>query len=216
MTVARIRVWLSIIISEVGKIPEYHREGERMLRALRAGDHPRPHDRRVRFIRREPNHDARGRSIAMSFWLLAIIAVSVPGGAEASVAVRGDSVRILAENVLGPGTVVVSRITEDGAQVLMRWESVTYKPAHNLAATREFLYSEALLATGMVMSELTDVNRVRFTILRKGQMLATGENWRGRGVTMVFAPQIGGGPARPTRPVRDPARPGSGEPAREL
>jgi len=216
MTVAGVRSWLFTIVREFGKIPEYNREGERLVRSLRKRSRLQPHDGRVSGIRRMPNHEKTARSIALSLWALVLISTVWPAVVEAGATVASDTVRVLAENVLGDAAVTSVRVSADGARVSMRWETVTYKPAHSLAHTRELIYTEAQLATGTVMGQLNDVGRVRFTILRKGQMLATGENQRGRGVTLMFSSQMGGGITRPTSPAPGPARPWGGEAAREL
>lgn len=114
--------------------------------------------------------------------------------------------RALAENVLGPGTVSSLSITEAGATVLMRWQSATYRPGNKLQATREMLYAEAELATGSIMGRLTDVSRVRFVILLKTQAVASGENLRGKGVTLTFMPAFGGGTFTRQAPKGDPAK----------
>jgi len=125
-------------------------------------------------------------------------------------------VRVVAENVLGSGPVISARVSEDGAQAFIRWESVTYKPTNRLAATRELMLTEAQLVTGSVIGQLSPIERIRFTIVKQGRMLATGENRRGGGVIVMFSKEIGGGVARPTSSKRDPDRPRGGEAAREL
>lgn len=114
-----------------------------------------------------------------------------------------QTARSLAENVLGSGTVKSLSLVEDGTKILMRWESATYRPANKMAATRELLYAEAELATGSILGRIKEVAAVRFSILIKDQTMATGENLRGKGVSMVFAAALGGGTYTP-RPPSDP------------
>ncbi len=103
-------------------------------------------------------------------------------------------VRSLAENVLGTGLIRSISITEAGATVLMRWEAATYRPQHKVNEAREQLFGEAELVTGSIMGGIRTVSRIRFTMARKdGQVLATGVNTRGPGVTLMFSPLLGGG-----------------------
>lgn len=147
---------------------------------------------------------------------VAVLLVAVLAVARGEAAILLEAVRALAENVLGPGSVISVRASDDGAQVLMRWESATYKPTNHRPVTREMMYGEAQLATGSVMGQMHQIVRIRFTIVKKNQMLATGENWRGRGVIMAFSTQLGGGVMKPSDPVYDPTRQRGGEGAKEF
>lgn len=102
-------------------------------------------------------------------------------------------VRILAENVLGEGSVTALTVTENGSRVQIRWESATYRTEHSLGKKRELLYAEAELATGSIMGRLTAITRVRFAIVRGERYLAGGQNVRGQGLVLMLAPELGGG-----------------------
>lgn len=134
---------------------------------------------------------------------------------QASGAVKQETVRALAENVLGPGTVKSLALTEEGATVLIRWQSATYRPGNKLQTTRELLYAEAELATGSIMGRLTVVSRVRFVILLKEQAMASGENLRGKGVKLTFAAAFGGGTFKPSEPKGDASKKGGTAAAKE-
>lgn len=113
--------------------------------------------------------------------------------AQAGASSLVEIARNLAENVLGQGSVKVIRTADDGHTVLIRWEAATFRPYRTVEETRELLHWEALLATGVVMGRLSDVVRVRFTIVRGAGILATGENRRGQGLRLGFAQELGGG-----------------------
>ena len=136
--------------------------------------------------------------------------------AQAHAAALSEAILALTENILGRGTVISVRTTDDDGQALMRWESATYRSSNTLPTTRDLIYGEAELATGSIMGRLPQVVRVRFTIMRKNTMLATGENRRGRGVSLVFSSQLGGGTLHPGDPVLyDPSRSG-GDSGKEM
>lgn len=217
MAVTGLRSWLSAIVRELGKIPHYNREGERLLRAMRNGTQPPRRDiGRARSVGRVADLDRRKRSVALGASPLAVLSLVFLIAADAFAGIPLGAVRSLAEDVLGPGSVTSVRMLDDGAQVLIRWESPTYKPSTPVAVTREQIFAEAQLATGSVMGQLDQVKRIRFTIVRKDQMLATGENSRSRGVVMMFSPKMGGGIMKPTNPKYDPNRQQGGEAAKEL
>ena len=129
----------------------------------------------------------------------------------ASVAQAGSlehAARALLENVLGEGVVSQVRRADGGATLLVRWSWASFRPGRTQALAREVLYTEALLATGSVLGRLPEVVRIRFTVLHEGRMVATGENRRGRGLALAFAPELGGGTYQETAPARRPATPG--------
>jgi hypothetical protein len=148
--------------------------------------------------------------------MLAVLVMlnALAGVTQAAPPLQG--VRALVENVLGPGTVKSVRMADAGTTVMLVWESATYKPANRLALTRELLYAEAALATGAVMGPLWDLRRVRFSIVRGTQLLASGETGRARPLIVAFGAALGGGTyvAGPV-PVR-PVVPGGGWSAQEL
>ncbi|HEY6103635.1 MAG TPA: hypothetical protein VI007_10485 [bacterium] len=100
----------------------------------------------------------------------------------------------LAENVLGTGLIRSIAVTEGGATLLMRWEAATYRPQNKMESTRDQLFGEAELVTGSVMGGIRSISRIRFTMARKdGQVLATGVNIRGPGVSLTYDQILGGG-----------------------
>lgn len=145
----------------------------------------------------------------------AILAVILPwlwmADAIAGPPLMLDAARVLAENVLGRGMVKSIRATQDGAQIMIRWESPTYHPDNGLIANRELMYGEAVLATSAIMGQLHQVLRIRFTILSGTTMLATGENRRGHGVALMLSTDLGGGAYVPLAPtVKPPTTPVGG------
>ncbi|OFX28071.1 MAG: hypothetical protein A2Z07_05315 [Armatimonadetes bacterium RBG_16_67_12] len=137
-----------------------------------------------------------------------LLTISVLAQVRAEAAILIQTVRSLAENTLGTGTVKSVRTVDVGATVLISWESVTYKAANSAAATRELLYAEAALATGAVMGPLQDVRRIRFTIQKGDRTLATGEVWRVRSLTLAFADELGGGTYKAAESKTKPVAPG--------
>ena len=103
-------------------------------------------------------------------------------------------VRALAENVLGTGLIRSIALTDGGATLLMRWEAATYRSQHKQEQAREQLFGEAELVTGSIMGGIRSVSRIRFSMARKdGQVLASGVNTRGPGVTLTYSSLLGGG-----------------------
>jgi hypothetical protein len=116
-------------------------------------------------------------------------------------------VRSLAENVLGTGLIRGVSVTDSGATVLMRWEAATYRPEHKAEYARNQLFGEAELVTGSVMGGIRSVSRIRFSMARKdGQVLASGINTRGPGVTLTFSQLLGGGSFQ-SAPSKTPDKP---------
>ena len=127
-------------------------------------------------------------------------------------------VRSLAENVLGTGLIRSISITEGGATVLMRWEAATYRSGQKPEESRQQLFGEAELVTGSVMGGIRAVSRIRFSMGRKdGQVLATGVNTRGPGVSLTFSPLLGGGAlqAAPPKPQDKPQNTGGTSAAKD-
>ncbi len=117
-------------------------------------------------------------------------------------------VRTLAENILGEGQVTSVHTVDNEATVLMRWQSATHKPSNSLTVTRELLYAEAVLASNSIMGPVQQVSRIRFTILSGDQMLATGQSTRATGVSLMFAPELGGGRYQVPTSTPRPSLPG--------
>jgi len=157
------------------------------------GREPRAIQLRIPFNLQLAGRVRRWLGSVAGFMSMLLVVCAVQGSA----ATLADAARYLAENVLGKGMVRSVRIADDGQTVLIRWESATYRPSAALAESRELLMGEAELTTGSILGRLSDVHRVRFSLLRGGRMLATGENIRGTGVKMAFAPELGGGTMAP-------------------
>lgn len=138
----------------------------------------------------------------MSLIMVALITVNAEATPLANIA------RNLAENVLGEGLVTSVRTADNDATVLIRWQSATYKPANTQAAVRELLYAEAVLATRSIMWGLGQVSRVRFTITQGEHLLATGQATRAQGVSLMFAPALGGGTYYVPESTPKPLQPG--------
>lgn len=127
-----------------------------------------------------------------------LVAVALTGillltAAQAGANELAATVRNLAENVLGAGSVTSLAITDRGATILIRWESVTFRSGQSLEVVRDGLVVEAQLATGSILGRLYTVSRIKFSIRRTGETLATGENSRSGGLRLAFADSIGGG-----------------------
>ena len=61
MAVTGLRTWLSTLVRELGKIPHYNSEGERLLRAMRNGSKlQQPDEAGVRAVRFTPPARRRG------------------------------------------------------------------------------------------------------------------------------------------------------------
>ena len=134
--------------------------------------------------------------------LIAVTAVAVFFGFSAAVQAQPGSkpvplqvqARSLAENVLGTGLIRGITVTEGGATLLMRWEAATYRQQQKVEQTRGQLFGEAELVTGSIMGGIRSISRIRFSMARKdGQVLATGVNTRGPGVSLTFSQLLGGG-----------------------
>ncbi len=154
----------------------------------------------------------RGTLIEVSVLAVMLLSVNTAAGGPA---VFVDAAREFVEGVLGPGTVRSIRMTEDGRQILVRWESPTFAKTRTVEDARQMIYGEAVLATGAIFGHLPGVNRVRFTVLFVEQMLATGEHVRGQGVRLTFVPQLGG-PYAPVAPATDPKRRPAGGATQEI
>ena len=146
---------------------------------------------------------ARAKNSAVITGVIVLLVTS--GVVQAQAASPAETVRAIAENILGPDTVKTVRLVDGGRTVLIRWESATYRTGAPLAETREILYGEALLTTAAVLGHLRGIVRIRFSMVQGTRMLATGNNWRGRGLRLVFAIELGGGTYIP--PVQEEMAP---------
>jgi hypothetical protein len=135
---------------------------------------------------------ARQSADILSVVALATLLALAAGQGQAEASSLVQTVRSFAENVLGRGMVKWVRVSPDST-VAMRWEAATYKPQHSLETSRELLYGEAALVTGAVLGPLQDIPRITFTMVRGEQLLATGDVSRSQGLTLTFAPVLGGG-----------------------
>lgn len=138
---------------------------------------------------------AKGSAVITGAIALLIVSSAAPAGAAspAQAPSPAETVRSVAESVLGPRTVKSVRLADDGRTVLIRWESATYRPDVSRAEMREILYGEALLTTSAVLGSVRRVVRIRFSMLYGTRMVATGDNWRGRGLRLMFGLELGGG-----------------------
>jgi hypothetical protein len=156
------------------------------------------------FERRRPM--SRGAVLALAAALVAF--ASAAQAQEEKPAIPAlTQVRSLAENVLGAGLIRGVSVTEGGATVLLRWEAATYRPEHKSEYARGQLFGEAELVTGSVMGGVRSVSRIRFSMARKdGQVLASGVNTRGPGVSLNFSQLLGGGSYQ-SAPSKTPDKP---------
>lgn len=153
------------------------------------------------------------RIVAVAFAVVALLglASAVEAQSEKPPVPIPTQVRSLAENVLGTGLIRSISITEGGATVLMRWEAATYRREHKPEVAKEQLFGEAELVTGSIMGGIRSVSRIRFSMARKdGQVLASGVNTRGPGVTLTFSPLLGGGSLQAAPPKPDDKSQNSG------
>ncbi len=118
--------------------------------------------------------------------LAAGLLVSAAGAASPDVVAKN-----LAENVLGEQTVKQVKVSADGRQIDIAWESATYKESNSLAATRDLLKAEAELATGAIMG-IMNPHTIRFAILLGTKTLATGETSRAKGFSIDYALDLRG------------------------
>lgn len=140
---------------------------------------------------------------------LAITAHAAP--AQPSDVAAATLIRSLAENVLGSGLIRALSVTESGATVLMRWEAATYRSKQKPEETREQLFGEAELVTGSIMGGMRSVSRIRFTMSRRdGQILASGVNARGPGVSLIYSALLGGGTRTSGTPAPEKTSPNTG------
>jgi len=156
---------------------------------------------------------------------IAAVVVAVVFSLSATAAAQSESkpiavqvqARSLAENVLGSGLIRGISITEGGATLLMRWEAATYRPQNKVDSTRAQLFGEAELVTGSIMGGIRSISRIRFSMARKdGQVLATGVNVRGPGVSLTFSQFLGGGVHQSAPPkANDTPQPGGSSAAKD-
>lgn len=143
--------------------------------------------------RRNGSRKAKKPAIIAGAALITVASVAGPAQGQAPAPSLATLVRNIAESVLGEDTVKLVKLADSGRTVLIRWESATYRPHDRIADTREILYGEALLATTAVLSQMRNFVRIKFTMVQGTRMLATGVNHRGRGLSLVFSPELGGG-----------------------
>lgn len=97
----------------------------------------------------------------------------------------------LAENILGEQTVTHVKVSHDGEQIDISWESATYKPANSRETTRALLKAEAALACGAIMG-IMKPGTLRFEISLGKKTLAAGEMSRSGGFTITYAAELRG------------------------
>ncbi len=96
----------------------------------------------------------------------------------------------LAENVLGEQTVKHVKVSNGGRLVDISWESATYKVSNSRETTRDFLKTEAELATGSIMGIMRP-HTIRYVVLLGKKMLASGKRTR-NDFSIIYAPDLGG------------------------
>jgi hypothetical protein len=97
----------------------------------------------------------------------------------------------LAENVLGEQMVKHVKVSTNGEQIDIHWESATYKQANSRETTRDLLKAEAELAGGAIMTVMQPIT-LRFIILLGTKMLASGEMARGGRFSITYASELRG------------------------
>lgn len=157
----------------------------------------------------------RRREVKKAAGTLVLLVTLAASAGPAQAAPTAAQIRALAENILGRDTVRVVRLADAGSTIVMVWVSPTFRQTNTVAATRELLYAEAAMTAGAISGVLPEVNRIRFTIVWDGRVLATGEAARVRALVVAFSAALGGGTYVPTDAPR-PAVPGGDRAAQEL
>lgn len=95
--------------------------------------------------------------------------------------------RNLVENIIGADTVKDVKVDKDRKTIAVTFESTQFKPERSKKELRELLEAEAILATGVILSQMRDYGAVTATLVKQGKTLATAEAVRGRDKpTMTF------------------------------
>ncbi len=97
----------------------------------------------------------------------------------------------LAENVLGEQMVKHVKVSSNGEQIDIRWESATYKQVNSRETTRDLLKAEAELAGGAIMTVMKPLI-LRFIILLGTKTLASGEMSQGGRFSITYASELRG------------------------
>jgi hypothetical protein len=78
-------------------------------------------------------------------------------------------------------------VDKEKKTIAVTFESTQFKPEKPKAELRELLEAEAILATGVVLSQMRDYGAVTVTLVQQGKTLATAEAARGKDrPTMTF------------------------------
>lgn len=109
-----------------------------------------------------------------------------PSGASAEVVAKN-----LAENVLGEQTVKQVKVSSDGRQIDITWESATYKASNSRETIRDLLKTEAELAGGAIMGVMRPT-ALRFVIFLGQKTLASGEMTNSGGFSITYHPDLRG------------------------
>ncbi len=97
----------------------------------------------------------------------------------------------LAENVLGEQMVKHVKVSSNGEQIDIWWESATYKQVNSRETTRDLLKAEAELAGGAIMTVMKPLI-LRFIILLGTKTLASGEMAQGGRFSITYASELRG------------------------
>lgn len=125
--------------------------------------------------------------ISVLVLILTLGALPAPPSHAASAA---EIAKNLAENVLGRQTVKSIRAVDNGARLVMIWDSPTFKSSNSRQYTRELLEAEVQLTSSAIFGVLREVRRIQFSIVTSRRHLAAGETSRESPMQLIFAPDL--------------------------
>jgi len=93
----------------------------------------------------------------------------------------------LVENIVGPNTVKEVKVDREKKAVTLTFDSALFRAEKPKKELRELLEAEATLATGAILQQMRDFEKVTATLTYRGKPLAVGEAVRGQDkVSMTF------------------------------
>ncbi len=93
----------------------------------------------------------------------------------------------LVENIVGANSVKEVKVDKDKKTVTLTFDSALFRADKSKKELRELLEAEATLATGAILQQMRDFEKVTATLVNKGKTLAVGEAVRGKDkVSMTF------------------------------